>query len=542
MTEENLDTEQSAAPEVISNAYDEVPYGSRAIPSSHPARLALQALIKGLEPAPPERCRVLELGCAEAANLAAMAFHLDESRFVGIDSSTHEIERARETRDRLGLDNLDIRLADISEVGADLGSFDYIIVHGVLSWVDETVRTKILQICHDHLAPQGVAYLSYNCTPGWSLKSQLRRALRYRVRGVEDPAEKILRMRELLTMFAESPLRETTTYGTLLAQQAGRALLNRDEYLVHEYLAPTNKSFDFREIIELAEAHDLSFLAELSRATTHQGIEDTVREGLATTFDDRLEAEELADLMLFRAFRISLFAHSEAVRESSDLADLADVLIPRVSFAAALRTVSKRFSLEPDVNEIFVTPDGIQLSARHSVLKAALLEIGRTYPRGLRLDEIKERIELLLELRRVTEPGSCISGEDLDALWNDLLELRRLGHLDLRLREPDVATEPGTLPKVSALTRLEASRGPFVTNPHHDMITLDSLMRRLVEHLDGSRNREVLVARMMQHFEAGELEAVDEEGAPTGEELIPRALPSLVEDALKDLVMKGLLV
>ena len=525
----------------VPHPYDEVPYGSRAIPSSHPDRLALQALLRGLEPAPTERCRVLELGCAEAANLAAMAFHLDESRFVGIDSSSEEIERAEDTRDRLGLDNLDLRLADITELGEDLGVFDYIIAHGVLSWVDEAVRTKILQICHDHLAPQGVAYLSYNCTPGWALKSRLRRALQYHVRDVADPAEKILRMRELLTMFAESPLRETP-YGAMLAQQAGRALMSRDQYLLHEFLSPTNKAFDFREIIELTEARGLSFLGELSRATIHRGIEDTVRDGLAARYEDRLESEELADLMLFRAFRISLFGHSEAVREGRERVGVPAPLVERATFAGAFQTESKRPSFEPDVNEVFVTPEGAQVAARHSMLKAALLEIGSSWPRGLRFDELVKRVELLLELRRVSPPGDERSDEELDALWNDLLELRRLGHLDLRLREPEVATELGSRPKISSLTRLEVGRGPFVTSPYHDMITLDTFTRRLASHLDGSRDLEALVAKMSQHFETGDLEAANESGEPLDGELLAQALPSLVEDALSAMMMNGLLV
>jgi SAM-dependent methyltransferase len=522
-------------------SYDQVPYDSKAIPLTHPARLALEATLRGLDPAPPERCRVLELGCAEAANLVAMAFHLDESRFVGIDSSAEEIECALETRDRLGLDNLELRRSNVIDLGDELGSFDYILIHGVLSWVHERVRERIFELCRTLLAPQGVAYISYNCASGWAIKAQLRRVLQAGVRGVVDPAEKVRRVRELLALLAGSPLKETV-YGALLAEQAANAFQHRDQYLIHEYLSPENKAFYFREVVALAEAQGLSVLDELARATTHQSIEDTVRSGLAASFEDPIEAEELADLMLFRAFRATLFCHRDALDKAGDPAEGADRAADRGSFAGVLQPISKRLSLDPDVNEVFVTSDGVQVAAAHPLLKAALLEIGKSWPRGLRLEEIKERAELILELRRVYQPGQKVPDQELEGLRKDLLELRRLGHLELRLFEPPLSLEPGAAPKVSALTRLEASRAPYVTTPHHRVIALDPFTQHLVAHLDGSRDIEMLTARMKAHFEAGDVVARD----PSGELLEPpevrEALPGLVKDALRGLAGNALLV
>src|SRR5439155_909713 len=69
------------------SVYDEVPYESRAFTETHPDRLATVATLFGLKPPPVEKCRVLELGCADGTNLIPMAIGLPEGTFVGVDLS-----------------------------------------------------------------------------------------------------------------------------------------------------------------------------------------------------------------------------------------------------------------------------------------------------------------------------------------------------------------------------------------------------------------------------------------------------------------------
>jgi tRNA1(Val) A37 N6-methylase TrmN6 len=81
----------------LTSSYDEVLYPSRALPQTHPSRLATVAFLRGMQPAPIDRCRVLELGCGTAANLIPMAFHHPESEFVGLDSAERPIALGRST-------------------------------------------------------------------------------------------------------------------------------------------------------------------------------------------------------------------------------------------------------------------------------------------------------------------------------------------------------------------------------------------------------------------------------------------------------------
>src|SRR5947207_11190578 len=75
----------------VAASYDAIPYEGRAQPSTHPDTLATVALLYGLTAPPVERCRVLELGCADGGNLVPMAVTLPDAEFVGLDLSPRQI-------------------------------------------------------------------------------------------------------------------------------------------------------------------------------------------------------------------------------------------------------------------------------------------------------------------------------------------------------------------------------------------------------------------------------------------------------------------
>ncbi len=149
-------------PEVPTASYDEVPYSDYVFPYTHPASVAAVAALFGMRPADPARCRVLELGCWSGANLIPMACDLPGSEFVGIDLSPRQIDHGRRAVAALGLTNIDLRPGSILDVDDRFGRFDYIVCHGVYSWVPAEVREGILAVCKANLAADGVAYVSYN--------------------------------------------------------------------------------------------------------------------------------------------------------------------------------------------------------------------------------------------------------------------------------------------------------------------------------------------------------------------------------------------
>ena len=143
-------------------AYDDVPYPSLAHVQTHPDRLATIAALFGLETAPVEKCRVLELGCGDGTNLVSMAYGLPNSEFIGIDAAGRAIAAGSEMTRDLSLHNVRLQQLNLMEFEADGERFDYIVAHGVYSWVPDPVRDRILAICSESLSPNGVAYVSYN--------------------------------------------------------------------------------------------------------------------------------------------------------------------------------------------------------------------------------------------------------------------------------------------------------------------------------------------------------------------------------------------
>src|SRR6478672_6561674 len=107
--------------------YDDVPYLSKPLFSTHPDLLAAAGRLRGLKTRSSSNCRVLELGCAAGGNLIPMAYALPNSRFVGIDLSSKQIEVGQALRRRLELENINLAAVSIADIDSSYGQFDYII-------------------------------------------------------------------------------------------------------------------------------------------------------------------------------------------------------------------------------------------------------------------------------------------------------------------------------------------------------------------------------------------------------------------------------
>jgi len=233
------------------SSYDQIPYTSHAFPQTHPDRLATTARIFRLSPPDVAACRVLELGCASGGNVIPIAFNFPGSEFVGIDLSRHQVEEAQHAIHALGLRNIRVEQASIMEIDDSWGQFDYIICHGVFSWVEADVQDRILTIAARNLSPEGVAYISYNTYPGWHMREMVRHMMRYHAEQFDQPQEQVDQARALLTFLA-SASSDMGPYNQLLTSEAERLSGSPDSYLFHEHLERTNLPIYFHEFIERA--------------------------------------------------------------------------------------------------------------------------------------------------------------------------------------------------------------------------------------------------------------------------------------------------
>ena len=289
------------------NSYDQVPYESRAFAQTHPDRLATIATLFGLRPPPVATSRVLELGCAGGGNLIPMAFHIPGGTFVGVDFSLREVQEARHMISALSLDNIRVEHASIMDLSMDWGEFDYILCHGVYSWVEPEVQDKILEIAGTQLAPNGVAYVSYNTYPGWHMRESIRHMMRYHADPIPEPAERIAQARALLDFLAEAVPQESGAYGQLLHEELNLLRRCADWYVYHEHLERTNSPLYFHQFIERAARHGLQYLAEAELASMlARRFPSAVAETLERISPDLLHLEQYMDFVRNRCFRQTL--------------------------------------------------------------------------------------------------------------------------------------------------------------------------------------------------------------------------------------------
>jgi SAM-dependent methyltransferase len=277
---------------VPSRPYDAIPYPTYPRLETHPDRLATVATLAGLEPVPVTGCRVLEIGCGDGGNLIPMAYFLPESVFLGVDLAAGAIAQGRELVSELRLKNIELREGDFQNV--DAGEFDYIVAHGLYSWLPLDTRDRLMGICAERLAPHGVAYISYNTWPGRHERHILREILLSHLRDVRAPRRRLREARRLLTA---------------IGTPAARAMAAEpDDLLFHDDLAQVNDPIWFREFAAHAAAHGLQYLGDA---------------GPGPAFRDD---EQYDDFVRMRAFRQSLLCRAGLKLQKPDGALMAQFL------------------------------------------------------------------------------------------------------------------------------------------------------------------------------------------------------------------------
>ena len=245
-----------------SNTYDEVPYDNLAFAQTHPDRLATTARMFGLEPPPIATARVLELGCASGGNLIPMAFNLPGGEFVGIDLSRRHVDAAQSTIRALGMRNMRIDARIDPRNRREWGRFDYIICHGVFSWVEPQVQDAILRIAADNLVENGVAYISYNTYPGWHMRERVRHMMRYHAGRFDEPRSRSSRRGRCWTFLASAADEAGAVRAAAEPGRSSGSSQTSDSYLYHEHLEQTNTPLYFHQFVERAERAGLQYLSE----------------------------------------------------------------------------------------------------------------------------------------------------------------------------------------------------------------------------------------------------------------------------------------
>ena len=139
------DTVEATTPTIENTSYDSVPYESACFAQTQPTYLKTLATLCSFNAPDIETARVLELGSASGGNVIPFASLHPKAQVVGVDLSPVQIDEGQKQVDALGLKNIELKAASIMDIDESWGKFDYIICHGVLSWVPVEVQNKYFQ-------------------------------------------------------------------------------------------------------------------------------------------------------------------------------------------------------------------------------------------------------------------------------------------------------------------------------------------------------------------------------------------------------------
>jgi methyltransferase-like protein len=437
-----------------------------------------------------------------------MAAELPQATFVGIERAGMQARTGQATIKELGLKNITLLHRDMLDVDAQLGQFDYIIAHGVFSWVPGEVQDKTLSICKQNLDPNGIAYVSYNTYPGWHMRGMVRDMMLFHTSQFTDPQAKVQQARALVEFLADSVPTKNNPYGLWLTQELKNMQGWKDNYMLHESLEEVNEPVYFWQFMERATDHELQYLGDAEFSTMVTGnFDDKVRETLHRIGRNIVAMEQYMDFIRNRMFRRTLLCHQDV--------SLRRNLSPRIVEQFHIRSAAKPRSPTPRIKgsapETFVTAKGITLTSSTPIVKAALCALAEQYPRAVAFNELSRQACATVSADEADEPTadqltkhrSLLADSMLLAFASDKIELLRFADR--------FGVEVNSHPRTSALVRRQAVAGTRVTNLRHEPMTLDAASRVLVQHLDGRHNHAALVGILVKQTVAGQL-AVEEEG------------------------------
>lgn len=483
-------------------AYSALPYPGEAVPATHPRRLATEGLLFGLDPAPVEQCRVLEIGCGDGANLLPMAEGLPGADLVGLDISPRALDAARDVAAAAGVENVRFEEGDVATGGGrTLGEFDYVIAHNVYAGAGEVARDALLDLVRATLAPDGIAYVSFEVLPGGGIRELVRDALRGEIGRHTKPAARVAAARVAIERLQTSP---AWGAGVLGAELSAVAAMD-DPHLFHDVLARARPGTTLGEFAAHADRHRLAWFSEAVLGDTVFGTHSPeVAAALAAVRGDRLGWEERLDALTLRGTRRALLCR--AGRRVGDTPD--PDAVRRLLVASPLELGSHRTPKEAGRFETFRAPSGQTISTDHPLLKAALVELGICWPAAM------PYAELMQDAR--ARAGAEAADIDDEPVPPALAGAYAAGLLELHAQAPKAVTRAGLRPSVTPLIRLQASRGTRVVDRWHEPVELSSEeLRSIVATLDGTRTRVELVA------------ALDDEGHTLDEAGLEEALREL---------------
>ncbi|MEM9726652.1 MAG: methyltransferase [Pseudomonadota bacterium] len=340
--------EAAGRPDRVATELEHVEYIWNAYDFLSPAAIDFAVNISGVPGRRTDRpFTYCDLGCGNAVSLNLLAACFPDSAFYGVDLSAQHIANGRALAEAAGATNLTLvegAFADLAE--RDPPQFDFIVAHGVLSWVNADAQKEILAFVERFLAPEGVLLITYNAAPGWARHVPVRELLGSLADTREGALDQRLRYaREALGHLSKLNLpyfSKTPDAAELIDMLREKDL----RYVAHEYLSDCWRPLHFSEVNDMFEGAGLRFCGTPDHQRRLQGA--SLREVLKAVFPGAEHSpwpsaadENRTSLLLCERFRRDIFCRPELL-ERRQAEPQIDAWAPMANMRAALNSVGQR--------------------------------------------------------------------------------------------------------------------------------------------------------------------------------------------------------
>ena len=487
----------------VQKSYDEAPYKSKTFYYTQPGRQQMVLKLLGFKTPDLEKARVLEIGCSFGGNIIPFALENPKAEVIGVDLSSVQIEEGNRIIEYLGLENIRLIHQNVLEFDKKFGKFDYIICHGVFSWVNEEVQRGILNVIKNHLSENGSAILSYNTYPGWKNLEVARDVMLFRDEMLKNRGEQINEGNavkygrgaiEFLSQF--SVLNEKIKTGITDITEKD------DYYILHEYFEENNKPMYLYDFSKMLLEHDLIHVVDSDLMKTFPNISEEIEQKLtAECGDDNIAKEQYYDFLLDRQFRVSVVTH-KANKEKINISK--DIRI------VDLKEINLRGKYEKD-KDGFYTIENNKIEDEEVNLILGILS--ENYPNTITIDELEKKVK-----ERMKKETNNVYANAVYLMYGKLVE----GYSNkLTVKKEE---------KINLNPKYKNYLNYFITNPNHAIalasyqgtINYDSInpvMLSIITLFDGTRTDEDIFNLLVEKERAGEI-AITFEESSSKEEVI----------------------
>ena len=482
---------------IVQKSYDEAPYKSKTFYYTQPGRQQMVLKLLGFKTPDLEKARVLEIGCSFGGNIIPFALENPKAEVIGVDLSSVQIEEGNRIIKYLGLENIRLIHQNVLEFDKKLGKFDYIICHGVFSWVNKEVQKGILNVIKNHLSENGSAIISYNTYPGWKNLEVVRDVMLFRDEMLKSRGEPINESNavrygrgaiEFLSQF--SILNEKIKEGI-------KGIEDKDDYyILHEYLEDTNQPTYLYDFNKMLLEHGLIHVVDSDLMKTFPNISNEIEEKLvAECGNDNIAKEQYYDFLLDRQFRISIITH-EANKEKINISK--DVRI------VDLKEIDIRGKYEKNKDGFYTIENN---EIKDEEVTTILDILSENYPNTMTIDELEKKV---IE-RRKTETNNVYANA-VYLMYGKLVEAYS--------RKLTVKKEE----KIKLNPKYKNYLEYFITNPNPVIAlasfegtinydTINPIMLSIITLFDGTRTDEDIYNLLLEKERTGEITITFEEGS-----------------------------